>query len=92
MRGLDSRTSVARLVNTMLDARELLEAIMLDFGLDPQPGQSKPHLLRDLARFLVEQRTAGRLPLLVIDEAQNLSHAASKKCGCSRISRPRNRS
>ena len=76
MRGLDSRTSVARLVNTMLDARELIEAVMLDFGLDPQPGQSKPHLLRDLARFLVDQRTAGRLPLLIIDEAQNLSQAA----------------
>ena len=76
MRGLDSRTSVARLVNTMLDARELIEAVMLDFGLEPQPGQSKPHLLRDLARFLVDQRTAGRLPLLIIDEAQNLSPAA----------------
>ena len=76
MRGLDARTSVARLVNTMLDARELIEAVMLDFGLDPQPGQSKPHLLRDLARFLVEQRNAKRLPLLIIDEAQNLSQAA----------------
>lgn len=76
MRGLNSRTSVARLVNTMLDARELIEAVMLDFGLDPQPGQSKPHLLRDLARFLVDQRTAERLPLLIIDEAQNLSQAA----------------
>lgn len=76
MRGLDTRTSVARLVNTMLDARELIEAIMLDFGLDPQPGQSKPHLLRDLARFLVDQRSTGRLPLLIIDEAQNLSQAA----------------
>jgi putative secretion ATPase (PEP-CTERM system associated) len=76
MRGLDTRTSVARLVNTMLDARELIEAVMLDFGLDPQPSQSKPHLLRDLARFLVDQRTAGRMPLLIIDEAQNLSQAA----------------
>ena len=76
MRGLDARTTVARLVNTILDARELIEAVMLDFGLDPQPGQSKPHLLRELARFLVDQRTAGRLPLLIIDEAQNLSQAA----------------
>jgi general secretion pathway protein A len=73
MRSLDARISVARLVNTMLDARELIEAVMLDFGLDPQPSQSKPQLLRDLARFLVDQRTAGRLPLLIIDEAQNLS-------------------
>src|SRR5258706_10177172 len=46
---------------------------MLDFGFEPQAGQSKPHLLRDLARFLIEQRSAGRLALLIIDEAQNLS-------------------
>src|SRR5256885_2934361 len=73
LRGLDHQTSVSRLVNTMLDARELIEAVMLDFGLDPGPGRSKPHLLRDLAHYLVEQRGAGRLALLVIDEAQNLS-------------------
>jgi general secretion pathway protein A len=76
LRGIDRRTSVARLVNTMLDARELIEAVMLDFGLAPQFGQSKPAMLRDLARFLVEQRSAGRLALLIVDEAQNLSPAA----------------
>jgi putative secretion ATPase (PEP-CTERM system associated) len=69
---LDRNTTVARLVNTMLDPRELLEAIMLDFGMDPT-GLSKPVLLRALAEFLVQQRQAGRLTLLVIDEAQNLS-------------------
>lgn len=73
LRGLDRRTSVARLINTNLDARELLEAVMLDFGLEPVPGQSKPYLLRQLAGFLVAQRNADRLTLLVIDEAQNLS-------------------
>ena len=76
LRSLDRQTSVSRLVNTMLDARELIEAVMLDFGLDPGQGRSKPLLLRDLARFLVDQRMAGRLALLVIDEAQNLSPAA----------------
>ena len=76
LRGLDRQTSVSRLVNTMLDARELIEAIMLDFGLDPGHGRSKPHLLHELARFLVDQRMAGRLALLVIDEAQNLSLSA----------------
>jgi general secretion pathway protein A len=76
LRGLDRQTSVSRLVNTMLDARELIEAVMLDFGLEPGQGRSKPHLLRDLARYLVEQRSAGRLALLVIDEAQNLSLSA----------------
>jgi hypothetical protein len=67
---------VSRIVNTMLDARELLEAVMLDFGLEPGSERSKPLLLRDLAKFLVEQRSMGRLALLVIDEAQNLSMAA----------------
>lgn len=76
LRSLDHQTSVSRIVNTMLDARELLEAVMLDFGVDPGHDRSKPMLLRDLARFLVEQRSAGRLALLVIDEAQNLSLAA----------------
>jgi putative secretion ATPase (PEP-CTERM system associated) len=76
LRGLDRHTSVSRIVNTMLDARELVEAVMLDFGLDPGVGRSKPHLLHDLARYLVAQRTAGRLTLLVIDEAQNLSPPA----------------
>ena len=76
LRGLDRQTAVSRLVNTMLDARELVEAVMLDFGLDPGQGRSKPYLLRDLARFLVDQRMAGRLALLVIDEAQNLSLTA----------------
>jgi len=68
---LDRNTTVARLVNTMLDPRELLEAIMLDFGIDPT-GMSKPVLLHRLGQFLVQQRQAGRLTLLVIDEAQNL--------------------
>ncbi|MEO8522952.1 MAG: XrtA/PEP-CTERM system-associated ATPase [Acidobacteriota bacterium] len=75
LRGLDSQTTVGRIVNTMLEPRELLETIMIDFGLDPS-GKSKPIMLRDLAQYLVDQRLAGRLILLVIDEAQNLSLAA----------------
>jgi putative secretion ATPase (PEP-CTERM system associated) len=75
LRGLDAQTTVARIVNTILEPRELLETIMIDFGLDPT-GRSKPVLLRDLAQYLVDQRLAGRMVLLVIDEAQNLSPAA----------------
>ena len=75
LRGLDSQTTVGRIVNTILEPRELLETIMIDFGLDPT-GRSKPLLLRDLPQYLVDQRLAGRLVLLVIDEAQNLSTAA----------------
>jgi putative secretion ATPase (PEP-CTERM system associated) len=75
LRGLDGQTTVARIVNTMLEPRELLETIMIDLGLDPA-GKSKPIMLRDLAQFLVDQRMAGRLVLLVVDEAQNLSFPA----------------
>jgi general secretion pathway protein A len=77
LRGIDGRrTAVARLVTTRLDDSELIEAVMLEFGLEPPPGRSKPHLLHDLARFLVELRRSGRLALLMIDEAQNLAPAA----------------
>jgi len=70
LRGLDGETTVARIVNTMLDPRELLESILLDFGLEVPAG--KPAMLRRLAEFLVSEREAGRLVLLVVDEAQNL--------------------
>jgi putative secretion ATPase (PEP-CTERM system associated) len=72
LRGLDSQTTVARLMNTLLDPRELLESAMIDLGLDPS-GKSKPQMLKMLGEFLVGERSAGRLVLLVIDEAQNLS-------------------
>src|SRR3954471_17655985 len=72
LQNLDGQTTVGRIVNTMLEPRELLETIMIDFGLDPN-GHSKPLMLRDLAQYLVDQRLDGRLLLLVIDEAQNLS-------------------
>src|SRR3954451_711695 len=71
LRNIDNQTTVGRIVNTMLEPRELLESIMIDFGLDPA-AKSKPLLLRDLSQFLADQRLAGRLVLLVIDEAQNL--------------------
>lgn len=73
---LDRQTLVARIVNTMLNPRELVESIVLDFGMEPGDGRGKPYLLRDLGVFLAEQRVAGRLALLAVDEAQNLGPAA----------------
>jgi putative secretion ATPase (PEP-CTERM system associated) len=75
LRNVDSGTTVGRIVNTMLEPRELLETIMIDFGLDPG-SRSKPLLLRDLSQYLVDQRVAGRNVLVVIDEAQNLGLGA----------------
>src|SRR4051794_36074511 len=68
LRRLDPNTTVARIVNTMLDPRELLEAILLDFGIETT-GMSKPAMLKTLGTFLVQQRQAGRLTILAIDEA-----------------------
>ena len=71
LRGLDGQTTVIRLMNTLLEPRELLEAIAIDLGIPPTP-QGKPALLHALAARLVEERNQDRLVLLVIDEAQNL--------------------
>jgi putative secretion ATPase (PEP-CTERM system associated) len=76
MSNLDQQTTVARIVSTMLSPRELLDSILLDFGLEVVPGHGKPHAIRDLARFLVEQRMEGKMSLLAIDEAQNLEPAS----------------
>jgi putative secretion ATPase (PEP-CTERM system associated) len=72
LRNVDNRITVARVMNTLLDPRELIEAAMIDLGLDPA-GMSKPAMLKTFGEFLVNERTAGRMVLLVIDEAQNLS-------------------
>jgi len=71
-RGLDTHTTVARVMNTLLDPRELLESAMIDIGLDAS-GKSKPQMLKEFGEFLVRERSAGRSVLLAIDEAQNLT-------------------
>jgi len=75
LRNLDGQTTVIRLVNTLLTGRELLESMLLDLGMD-NPPQTKPGMLRELARLLIEQRANGKRVVAVIDEAQNLSREA----------------
>lgn len=75
LRNLDGHTTVIRLVNTLLTGRELLESMLLDLGVD-DPPDTKPAMLRELARLLIEQRASGRRVVAVIDEAQNLSREA----------------
>ena len=72
LRHVDNRITVARVMNTLLDPRELIEAAMIDLGLEPA-GMSKPAMLKAFGEFLVNERAAGRMVMLVIDEAQNLS-------------------
>ena len=93
LRGLDHQTSVARLVNTMLDARELLEAVMLDFGLDPGHGPQQavsPPRSRALSRRAARARAGWRCSSST--RRRTSASRRSKKSGCCRTSRPRSRS
>jgi general secretion pathway protein A len=63
---------LAKLFNTRVSSEELLAMINEDFGL-PVGGKDKISLMRQLNDFLVEQYAAGKQPILIVDEAQNLS-------------------
>lgn len=57
---------------TQLNDTEFLQAILTEFGFKPFDKQ-KVELLDMLNMFLIEQYTAGKKVILIIDEAQNLS-------------------
>lgn len=70
--GLDDRVVVARIYQTQLDELEFLQAFMLDLGIEPF-GLSKVQMLGRLNDFFIDQYSAGKRIVLVVDEAQNLS-------------------
>jgi len=63
---------VANVFNTKVDSSQLIAMINDDFGL-PMHGTTKTELLRVLNTFLLQEYVKGRSPVLVIDEAQNLT-------------------
>ena len=67
-----TRAHMCVLLNPTLTASEFLELILLQFGL-PDVGPSKAQRLISLQRFLVESDRAGRIPVLIVDEAHMLS-------------------
>ena len=67
-----SKSRVALIFNPKLTAFELLRNINREFGIDDD-GASNPDLIHALNAFLLAENEAGRTPVLVIDEAQNLS-------------------
>ena len=68
----ESKYRVAFIFNPKLTAFELLRNINREFGVDDD-GASNPDLIHALNAFLLAENEAGRTPILVIDEAQNLS-------------------
>jgi general secretion pathway protein A len=70
---LGTDTEVAFVFNPVLSGEELLRAISVEFGLIVE-GRTRSELGDQLNQFLLETKRAGRRVLLIIDEAQNLSH------------------
>jgi len=69
---LDDNVLVAKIFQTQLNEVELLQAILVEFGLNPFSAK-KVELLSMLNQFLVNSYLDGRQVLLIIDDAQNLS-------------------
>jgi general secretion pathway protein A len=65
----------ANLVTTQIDAEDTLRLVGAAFGVRVK-DVSKADLLMALEAFLVSQATEGKRCLLIVDEAQNLTHRA----------------
>ena len=57
---------------TQLNATQFLQAILTEFGFKPF-DKKKVELLDMINMFLIEQYSAGKKVILIVDEAQNLS-------------------
>jgi putative secretion ATPase (PEP-CTERM system associated) len=74
--GLDSETYLtAHLVTTQLEPTDLLKLVANRFGVNGEDG-GKAAVIERLTAFLETSLVAGRRPLLIVDEAQNLSTGA----------------
>ena len=69
---LSTEVLVAKIFQTQLDEVELLQAILVEFGMNPFSAK-KVELLNMLNQFLVNSYLDGKQVLLIIDDAQNLS-------------------
>ncbi|HID29640.1 MAG TPA: AAA family ATPase, partial [Desulfobacterales bacterium] len=73
---LDSSTKTALIFNAYISDTELLKTVNKEFGIgEGEPGQSKKDDIDSLNHFLLETFSRGGNAVLLIDEAQNLSHA-----------------
>lgn len=64
--------TTALVLNPMLTEKELVRGILHDFGMGLANG-TKKDCLDALNRFLLAEADCGRRPVLIVDEAQNLS-------------------
>jgi type II secretory pathway predicted ATPase ExeA len=69
---LDEKVKTAVIFNSFLTVGQLLESILLEFGL-PSKGRTKKERIDHLNRYLIQSLSRGENAVLIIDEAQNLS-------------------
>jgi general secretion pathway protein A len=73
LRELQSDVVVAQINQTQLSPTAFLQTVLVQFGFSPFT-MKKPEVLATLNQFLMEQHSSGRKVLLIVDEAQNLTH------------------
>lgn len=71
LRRIADRFTTSLVLNPMLTEKELIRGILDDFGGKAAQG-TKKDFLDALNAFLLAEAEAGRRPVLIIDEAQNL--------------------
>ncbi len=71
---LDDSISTALIFNSYLTELELLEAILSDFGLT-SPEATRKAYIDVLNQYLLDEFTAGRNAVVIIDETQNMDLA-----------------
>ncbi len=74
----DENVQVANLVSTQLAADDLLRMVAFAFGLAAEVAEKSSVLHQLNTRFLALQREGGRA-LLIVDEAQDLTHKAMEE-------------
>jgi general secretion pathway protein A len=72
---LDQDIVVGLISNTHPSFGELLQWILLSFNLD-YSGKDKVGMYKTFVDFLIREYAAGKRTVLIIDEAQNMSHEA----------------
>jgi type II secretory pathway predicted ATPase ExeA len=73
LKELEKDVVVAQINQTQVTAVEFLQTVLAQFGFQPF-RMKKAELIATLNGFLIEQYSAGRRVLLIVDEAQNLTN------------------
>ncbi len=72
IKSLNNAVKLSQVNNTKVSSKQLISMINEDFGMNVK-GKEKTILLSELNEFLIDQYARGLQPILLIDEAQNLT-------------------